>query len=117
MSDAAVDKDDPALQKRLDDMIVALQDWQPVLAAAGYPDSARLARIFTLDLQLKRHSISEVELAEFSRVLEQASEPSTAGRRLTKIYPLRATPTVPPGRAPAQNMEIMRASRSRKKER
>jgi len=53
------------LNRRLDEMIVALKNWQHVLLDCGYPESAKLFNIAALDLQMKRHGISDAELKSF----------------------------------------------------
>lgn len=50
-------------------MIAALKNWQEVLTANGYADSAQLLEMSALDLQMKLHSISEAELAQFCEAI------------------------------------------------
>lgn len=59
----------PKFSERIKEMISALKNWQEILTANGYPESSRLLEISTLDLQMKLHSISEAELAQFCEAI------------------------------------------------
>ena len=60
------------LAERVKQMISALKNWQDILAANGQSESAQLLEICKLDLQLKLHSISDAELAQFCEAVREA---------------------------------------------
>ena len=71
-----------SLNRRLDDMITGLKNWQRELLDHGYLDSSRLLGIAALDLQMRLHKISDLELKAFCNAVRQHTAKATPDRPL-----------------------------------
>lgn len=97
------------LDERLNEMIVALKNWQQVLCDHGYPESSRLLNIAALDLQMRLHRISDAELKAFCSAIQQrASQVTNSESRLSSLGQHFSDAQ---SLTPAQNVIIMRSTK------
>ena len=100
----------PGVAKRITDMIAALKNWQEFLNANGYEDSAPLLEMAALDLQMKLHSISDAELAQFCEAISnKLTDTSDVAPTIENLGPhFKKSKKLPPER----NIIIMNEART-----